>query len=224
MIPRPVIVFVTDRHRFRLSTPDLLDRIAIAAEAGVDLIQLRERDLTDRELLDLAHRAIAVVRDHRTRILVNERLDIAVAAGAAGVHLRGDSAPAARVRAAAPQRFIIGRSVHRIAEAELVDRGGGCDYLLFGTVFPSGGKPAGHETSGTAALAEACRRVRVPVIAIGGIGASNVHAVAAAGAHGVAAVAPFMELRDRASAKALVTALRRGFDSDRPVVYSDRTP
>ena len=126
-------------------------------------------------------------------MIVNDRADIAIAAGAAGVHLRGDSPPASRVRAAfAAKALLIGRSVHSLAEVDAAISDGGCDYLLFGTVFPSDGKPAGHPVAGLEALAQVCVRSPLPVIAIGGITERDAPLVRDAGAAGFAAVGLFM--------------------------------
>jgi thiamine-phosphate pyrophosphorylase len=184
--------FVTDRRRFGLSPADLVRRAAAAVSRGVDVIQVRERDLDDRSLLTLTEQIGAAVSGTATRVLVNDRADVAIAAGAHGVHLRGDSPPASRVRAIVPARFIIGRSVHSLAEVDVAIADGACDYLMFGTVFPSAGKPAGHPVAGVDALREACRHSPVPVIAIGGVDQSNVEAIAQSGAAGFAAVAMFM--------------------------------
>ena len=184
--------FVTDRRRFGLTVDDLRARAANAVRAGVDVIQVRERDLPDRELVVLVREIVAVASGSKTRVLVNDRADIAVAAGAAGVHLRGDSPPASRVREMTPEGFLIGRSVHSLEEIEAAVADGGCDYLLFGTVFPSEGKPAGHPVAGLERLALACTRSPLPVIAIGGITEARAEAVQRAGAAGFAAVGMFM--------------------------------
>lgn len=206
-----MICFVTDRRR----APDpscayLLDRINAAAAAGVDLIQIRERDLADRDLMALVAGALGLVRGTATRILVNDRVDIAIASGAAGVHLRHDSPDPARVRAMVRPGFLIGRSIHDPDEAADAR---GCDFLLFGTVFPSSGKPAGHPVAGVDALRATCARSRVPVLAIGGVDETNARAVAATGAAGVAAVGMFMADRPVAALRSAVRAIRRAFDS-----------
>jgi thiamine-phosphate diphosphorylase len=206
-----VIGFVTDRRR----GPDpscayLLERIRAAAAAGVDFIQIRERDLPDRDLIGLVRAALGAVRGTSTRILVNDRVDLALASGAAGVHLRGDSADAGRVRAIVPAGFLIGRSIHDPADLAVARD---CDFLLFGTVFASAGKPAGHRLAGVDALRIACAGSRVPVLAIGGIDATNARAVAGAGAAGVAAVGLFMADRRAEELVAIVGAIRDAFDS-----------
>jgi thiamine-phosphate pyrophosphorylase len=200
----PIICLVTGGAGGR----PLLDAIVEAAQAGVDLIQIRERDLDDRTLLELTRRAVDATRDTLCRILVNDRFDIAMSANASGVHLRSDSFPATRIRAAAPLGFLIGRSVHDAAEADAAAPG--CDYLIFGTVFPSMSKPAGHHASGLPALREVCAAVKIPVLAIGGISTENVSDVVSAGAAGVAAMSLFRGPEPVAS---IVSMVRRRFDT-----------
>jgi thiamine-phosphate pyrophosphorylase len=210
---RPVLYLVTDRHRLAdASLPSLIGRIAAAIAAGVDALQIRERDLSDRALVDLVRAVVDAARSARAPVLVNDRVDVALAAGAAGVHLRGDSVAAPRVRSMVPAGFIVGRSVHSIAEADAVAGDGGVDYLIFGTVFPSAGKSAGHRVQGESLLAEVCRRVPLPVIAIGGIDAERAPRAAAAGAAGIAAVGEFMS-GDEQTMASRVRAMREAFDS-----------
>lgn len=197
-------MLVTDRRRFGLSVDALVDR---AAHAGVDVIQVRERDLGDGDLVALVRAMVRATAGRGTKVLVNDRADIAIAAGAAGVHLRFDSAPGARVRAAfasapkpagAPSAatlaggFLIGRSVHSLDDVDAALADGAYDYLLFGTVFRSAGKPADHRVAGLDGLAAACARSAIPVIAIGGIDAARLDDVAKTGAAGFAGVAMFM--------------------------------
>lgn len=189
--PRLLRHFVTDRRRFGLSIDELVARAAAAVRAGVDVIQVRERDLPDRELAAAVRRIVAAADGTTTRVLVNDRADIAIVAGAAGVHLRGDSAPSPRVRAMAPREFLIGRSVHSLTEVEAA-ASEGSDYLLFGTVFPSAGKPDGHPVAGLDALRQVCARSTLPVIAIGGMTEARAAEVRDAGAAGFAAVGLFM--------------------------------
>jgi thiamine-phosphate pyrophosphorylase len=188
----------------------------LAAEAGLDLLQIREPDLSAAQL-------IGVVRDVRTllggapgRIVVNDRVDVALAAEADGVHLKSDSIPTALVRRDVPAAFLVGRSVHTLDEARIA-ADEGADYLIFGTVFPSGSKPRGHQTAGLAALAAVAQAVQVPVLAIGGISLNTVAAAAEAGAAGVAAIGlffdaagPMDDLRGRLIQT--VAGLRRAFD------------
>jgi thiamine-phosphate diphosphorylase len=182
-------MLVTDRRRFGLSAAALVDR---AARADVDLIQVREPDLSDADLLALVRAMIRATAPLRTKVLVNDRPDVAVAAGAAGVHLRSDSASAARVRTMVPAGFVLGRSVHSLRDVDAALAGGGYDYLLFGTVFPSAGKPPDHPVAGLDGLAAACSRSPIPVIAIGGIDAARLADIATAGAAGFAGIGMFM--------------------------------
>jgi thiamine-phosphate pyrophosphorylase len=196
---------VTNRRRFDLSTADLLRRIEWLAAAGIELVQIRERDLGDRDLASLVRGAVTSVRGSPARVVVNDRFDIAVAAGAAGVHLREDSAPAARFRRAAPRGFLIGCSVHDAARAKTLPE---CDYLVFGTVFPSRGKAAGHPVAGLGALREVCDAAHLPVLGIGGIDPRNARDVIGAGAAGVAAMESLMTVSSAASARDVVASFR----------------
>jgi thiamine-phosphate pyrophosphorylase len=199
---------VTDRSA--VGERALLGLIATAARAGIDLIQIRERDLDAGALAGLTKDAIAAVAGTAARIVVNDRLDVALAAGAGGLHLRGNGLPAARARTIAPPGFLIGRSVHSEDEAAEVEAAGGCDYLMFGTVFPSASKPADHRAAGVDALARVCARVRTPVIAVGGITGSVAADVRHAGAAGVAAIGAFKPGSDPVE---FVRAVRASFDT-----------
>ena len=215
---------VTDRRRYPESAgQDGLERLILdagrAARAGVDLIQVRERGLDDRALLTLLRRMASACDGSRALLLVNRRVDVALAAGAAGVHLPAASPSAARVREIVPSGFVIGRSVHSAEEAEAVERAGGCDYLVFGTVYPSAGKPAGHVSAGVEGLRRACGAVTLPVLAIGAIVPARVREIAAAGAAGIAAVGLFITTQEEDDARqaegtiaARVADVRRAFD------------
>src|SRR5262245_39608437 len=125
---------ISDRRRFGDRGEDaLVLAVAAAARAGVGLVQVRGRALDGRALVRLVSRCVEAARGTRTRVLVNDRIDVALAAGASGVHLRGDSVPAPRVRAITPPAFVIGRSVHSVDESRRVADEGGLDYLMFGT-------------------------------------------------------------------------------------------
>ena len=170
----------------------LVERIRAAAGAGAHLVQIRQPALEGGALTWLVRDAVSAVRGTGARILVNDRLDVALAAGAHGVHLRGDSVHASRVRSIAPSGFLIGRSVHARDEAAHAARDGGLDYLLFGNVFETASKP-GASAAGTAALAAVCAAVSLPVLAIGGMTPDRLVAVARSGAAGFAAIGLFSE-------------------------------
>jgi thiamine-phosphate diphosphorylase len=198
----PIICLITPGEG---SMPGL---VRDAASSGVDLVQIREPRLHAGALLSLVRKAIDEVDHTFCRVLVNDRFDIAIAASAAGVHLRGNSFSAARTRRVAPDNFLIGRSVHDAAEAAAVTREGGCDYLIFGTVFQSRNKPSGHPVAGLDGLREVCRATPLPVIAVGGISTENAGQAIAAGAKGVAGIDLF-----RGAISATVSTLRQRFDT-----------
>jgi thiamine-phosphate pyrophosphorylase len=190
-------MLVTDRRRVRLGGGEALartvDTVVRAAAAGVTLVQVRERGLDDRTLLTLVGKIVVAVAHLPTRVVVNERVDIALASDAHGVHLPADGISASRVREIVPGRFLIGRSVHSASDAQAAAKAGGCDYLVFGTVFSTVSKPATHPVAGVEGLAAACRAVDLPVLAIGGVTADRFRAVADAGAAGIAAIGLFID-------------------------------
>jgi thiamine-phosphate pyrophosphorylase len=212
-----VICLVTDRHRLDDPTPSgLIGFVRDAAVAGVDLVQLRERDLPARELLRLAVAVLDVLRGTTARLVVNDRLDVALASRAHGVHLPAASLPPSRVRGVAPAGFLIGRSIHHLSEAADPDEA--VDYLLFGTVFGSRSKP-GIAAAGIPALQEAVARAPRPVLAIGGVTGETAAEVAAAGAAGLAAIDWFVALARLGPAPfhAEVARVRQLFDTRRSV-------
>jgi thiamine-phosphate pyrophosphorylase len=189
----PLICLVTDRRRLapESSLEAQLDRLveqaAEAGKAGVDLVQLRERDLEAATLTGLARRVIHAAAP--AKVLLNDRGDVALAAGAHGVHLRGDSFDADRLRAIAPAGWLIGRSIHSAEEAKAAGRA--VDYLVFGSIYPTVSKP-GAPPAGLAELKKVAAAADVPVLAIGGITLSRLPEVAAAGAAGVAGIELFL--------------------------------
>jgi thiamine-phosphate pyrophosphorylase len=201
---------VTSRQRVRLSSSELIRRIRWLALAGVDLVQIRERDLRDRELTSLVRDAVEVARNTPARVIVNDRVDIAIAANAAGVHLREDSVPLARIRSIAPPEFLVGCSIHDIDRARAMFA---CDYLLFGTVFPSGGKPEGHAVAGLEQLRAVCAVAGPPVVAIGGVTPARAADVVRSGAAGVAAVESLLSASSAQQAQDVVAAFRGAFEA-----------
>jgi thiamine-phosphate pyrophosphorylase len=205
MASAPIICYVTDRKALgEDGVPQLLEVIRRAIAAGVDWIQIREKDLPARALLDLAQQAVAAGQGNTTKILVNDRLDVAVAAEAAGVHLGGESAPVAAVRQWCARQFggerpfIVGRSCHSLAEAHQSETEG-TDYIFFGPVFATPAKLQFTSPQGIDRLSEVCGGARVPVIAIGGISAENAGECVRAGAAGIAGIRLFQEAADLGS-------------------------
>jgi thiamine-phosphate diphosphorylase len=188
----------------------LVRLVAAAGEAGIDLVQVREPSLSDEALFRLVERIVARTTPH-CRILVNERFDVALAAGAAGVHLRASSLVASRVRRVVPRGFLIGRSVHSNTEIRDACEDGAVDYLLFGTVFPSASKASGQPAAGTAALAAAVKAAEVPVLAIGGITMERIPQVAETGAAGAAAIGWLAAAGRRGTLASELSAAREPF-------------
>jgi thiamine-phosphate pyrophosphorylase len=179
-----MLCLVTDR-RLR----PVVEQCSEAVQAGVDLIQIRERDLEGRPLAALVAELVRLTRGTATRVVVNDRLDVALACGADGVHLRGDSMPPEAARSIAPAGFLIGRSVR--AEENAKAAAAAADYLVAGTVFPTPSKAGLTEWLGVDGLARICRSVPVPVLAIGGVTVERLPVIAAAGAAGIAAIGLF---------------------------------
>jgi thiamine-phosphate diphosphorylase len=213
-----MICLVTDRRRLSIAADDidpLVNLVSAAARAGIDLIQIRERDLDGGRLAGLVMRCVDVVNGTGTKVLVNDRSDVAVAAGAHGVHLRGDSIAAPAVRSLIGNDVLIGRSVHGSDEAVEVSRAGGVDYLMFGTLYRSPSKSATHPVAGLDELSAACR-AGVPVLAIGGITVERAAEVALAGAAGIAGIGLFVPPAGTSAdchLQHIVSELRRAFDT-----------
>jgi thiamine-phosphate pyrophosphorylase len=209
---KPIVCYVTGRKSLGEadSTEILLARIRAAAEAGVDWVQIREREMGARSLLELAKAAIAACAG-LARVLINDRLDVALAAGAAGVHLRGESAPSREVipwlRAGnAPTEFLVGVSCHSLADARQAEEAG-ASYLFFGPVFETPAKKQFGAPQGLEKLAEVCRAARIPVIAIGGMSGDRSFECLRAGAAGIAAIRMFQEAREPAALQAAVAEI-----------------
>lgn len=179
--------YITNRQSCPI---DLLDCIERNARRGVDWIQIREKDLPCRDLLALTRAAMARAAPHGARVLVNDRLDIALAAGAHGVHLPSDAPAPSGLRAIAPAGFVVAVSTHSPDELRRAEREG-ADFAVFGPVFPTASKPCQAAIPGLAGLQEACRAVSLPVAALGGVTAAREEACAAAGAAAVAGIGMF---------------------------------
>ena len=179
--------FETEKNR-------ILDTIREAVADGVNLIQIREKSLPARMLFELARSAVEILEHTSTLVLVNDRPDVAIAAGADGVHLPENSFPPGVVRQEFASEVVIGVSTHSIEQATAATKGG-ADFVFFGPVFetPGKGSPAGVET-----LQTVCRKlVPFPVIALGGIDQHNFELVFEAGAAGIAAIRALNETESR---------------------------
>jgi thiamine-phosphate pyrophosphorylase len=221
----PILCYVTDRRSLgaapeKDSLGALLEKIELVAAAGLDWIQLREKDLSGKQSAWLTREALLRVLKHagpgkgQTRILVNDRLDVALAGKAGGVHLGENSLPvqeAKRLLEASPARkslppdFLAGVSCHSLEAAQSA-AAAGADYIFFGPVFATPSKAAYGAPQGLERLAELCASVTIPVLAIGGITQENAPACFSAGASGIAAIRLFLDSADPAS---IVRAIRR---------------
>jgi thiamine-phosphate pyrophosphorylase len=165
----------------------LIDNIARNLTAGVEWVQIREKDLAARDLFDLTKQVLDLPSSSRCKILVNTRIDVALAAGAAGAHLPTGSPPPRNWRSFTPPGFLIGVSCHTIDEVRAA-QDQGADYAVFGPVFPPRSKATGLEPRGIEGLAQAVDAVSIPVLALGGITATNAEDCIQAGAAGIAAI------------------------------------
>ena len=200
-----VLCYVSDRRSLRVESGQtretvLIQRVESAARARVDWIQIREKDLPARKLVDLTTAAIRICESasarNETRVLVNDRFDVAWATGAAGVHAGETALPIRDLvdarRSARLKNFLIGASCHSLDSAiDVAERG--ADYVFFGPVFETPSKASFGPAQGPAKLAQVCRVVSIPVIAIGGITLENARVCRESGAAGIAAIRLFQD-------------------------------
>ncbi|MEO8072566.1 MAG: thiamine phosphate synthase [Acidobacteriota bacterium] len=175
----------TTADNFAEKKSRILELVTIAAENNISLIQIREKKLPARLVFELVREAAEITRKSQTKILVNDRADIAFAAKAAGVHLTSHSLSAEIIRRNFPKDFVIGVSTHTIETSETAKQNG-ADFVTFGPIFetPDKGKPHGVEK-----LHEVCEKLKpFPVIALGGIDETNYKSVLENGARGFAAI------------------------------------
>jgi thiamine-phosphate pyrophosphorylase len=213
---KPIFCYVTDRSSFEVSSASnrsepnrvllpevnsLYDSISRTIAAGIDWIQIREKDLDTRTLLEVARFAVAKAHATSTRVLINDRLDVALAANANGVHLGEKSLPLEAVagwrRSSGRLDFQIGVSCHSL-ESACAAEASDADYIFFGPVFATPSKAAFGAPQGIDRLREVCASVKIPVLAIGGVNVKNARDCLKAGASGIAAIRLFQNVKDSA--------------------------
>lgn len=185
------IYLVTDRHQ--TGGRPLLDVIEQALAAGVQAVQLRERDLPARPLLDLAKDVRALTKRHKAKLLINDRLDIALAVGADGVHLRASSMPVSVARRLLRPDLLIGVSTHSVADVTRAEADG-ADFVVLGPVYDTPSKGAYGAPIGVPVLKQAAAGCRIPVLAIGGVASDRIGELRGAGAAGVAVVSAVLSV------------------------------
>jgi thiamine-phosphate pyrophosphorylase len=181
------------------------DIVRQAVEGGVTAVQLREKHRATRAFVEEARALVALLRPLGVPLIVNDRVDVALAAGADGVHVGQDDMAVRDVRRIVGPEWIVGLSVTTLAEAGAVDTGL-VTYVGVGPVFATSTKPDAAPPLGLGDTAEICRTLRAPVVAIGGIGAENAAEVLTTGVHGIAVVSAICSARRPREAAALLTA------------------
>jgi thiamine-phosphate pyrophosphorylase len=188
------LYLITDRKLFNGQCQMYL-ALETALEAGVKLVQLREKDLSVRELLDTAGWVRELTREYGARLMINDRVDIALSIGADGVHLGQAGMPAYAVRKIMGSKFLIGVSAHSIDEAVKAEEEG-ADFIALGPVYETPSKSGHGNPIGIRTLRKAKSHVSAPVFAIGGMKPDKVKEVREAGAHGIAVISAILASRD----------------------------
>ena len=197
--PLPALCLVTDSS-VRLHAP-IEEVIAEAVSGGVSMVQVRDKTITSGELYKLAKKLRLVTRG-KALLIINDRVDIALAVDADGVHLPSYSLPVSVTKKLTEERLLVGRSVHSSEEATAAEKEG-ADYLVLGTIYGTASHPS-RSGAGPELIEQVKARVHIPVYAIGGINASNARQVMEAGAHGIAVIRSILEAPDpRAAAREL---------------------
>ena len=204
---KPIIYLITEGratdHNFEDAKRQILDIVRIGVEEKISFIQIREKQLSARRLFELTVAVVEITHGTDTGLLVNDRADIALAAGADGVHLAANSLPASAIRKNFPKEFIISVSTHTL-EAAMNAAKEGADFAVFAPVFETPGK---GEPQGLGTLSEVCEKLRpFPVIGLGGIYESNCESVIAVGASGIADI---RSLNDPGSLRSIAHKLRK---------------
>jgi len=201
------LFLVTDRHQTKgRPLVPLLQRVLTAAAPA---IQLRERDLSAKELMTLAREVQAVTASRTSQLLMNDRIDVALALEGVGVHLRSNSLPVSVARQLLGARRLLGMSVHAVEEAVQAESQG-ADYVILGPIYETPSKQMFGPPLGIHTLEKACRMVRIPIVGIGGVTAARACEMRRAGAFGVAVITAILGAADVESAtRELLDAVTR---------------
>ncbi|MDH5775742.1 MAG: thiamine phosphate synthase [Nitrospirota bacterium] len=188
--PLPRLYLLTDRHN--TSQRPLASVISQTVDAGVRMVQIREKDLETRPLIDLVQELMPLIKRDEGKVFINDRIDLVIALDADGVHLRSDSLPLPLARRLIGNKKLIGISTHSVEEARKAEREG-ADFIVLGPIFETPSKRRYGQPLGLHTLEAACRGSRVPIFAIGGLQPAHVPAVLASGAYGVAVISAILQ-------------------------------
>lgn len=214
---RPILYLITRGGTTETTTAasqefkDIVEQVSTAVVAGIDLVQLREKRLPARVLFELTRHAAALTRDTATRLLVNDRADIAAGAGADGVHLTGQSIDASNIRRTFGDNFVIGVSTHSFEEARAAKQVG-ANFAVFGPVFDTPAKRPYGTPIGVEELSHVTRKLgEFPVLALGGLTMDNFDLCLNAGARGIAGISLFGKSHEL---KQIVARIKSGGSGD----------
>jgi thiamine-phosphate pyrophosphorylase len=208
------ICYITDR--LALHPASVVPVILGAIRAGVDLVQIREKELSGRDLMEIVRPAVESARGTQTQVVVNDRLDVALASDAAGVHLGTKSFPVRAMRQHVARGFLVGASCHSLQEVQEAEAAG-ASYVLLGPIFETPSKLRYGPPLGLAKLQGVTARVNVPVLALGGITVSRVRTCSDAGASGIAGISIF---QNAPSIEHVVQQIRAEWPNPKPIPHA----
>ena len=200
------LYLITDRKQTKMPLPEA---VRLALQGGVRAIQLREKDLPIRGLLALAQELVSITKESGAKLFINDRVDIAIAVDADGVHLGHQSMPPEAVRKIVGKRMLIGVSTHNRAEAKAAEEGG-ADFITFGPIFVTPSKMQYGAPAGAEALGEVKKKSGITVFGLGGIRVDSIPEVLRTGADGIAMISAIFAAEDiQAAAQGIVSEMKR---------------
>jgi thiamine-phosphate pyrophosphorylase len=186
------LYLITDR---KVAAKSLPEAVRLALEGGVKAVQLREKDLSVRELLSMAQELRVITREFGAKLFINDRLDVATLVGADGIHLGGQSIPVEAVRKVVGKNMQIAVSTHNVSEAKAAQNGG-ADFITYGPIFTTPSKAKYGAPVGVKSIRDIKNEISIPIYAIGGINSGNMLQVMSAGADGIALISAIMTAED----------------------------